>query len=182
MAQDCLTLKRIPPPPAPEPDSLHLYLGHDAKIRVMDSSGTVHEIGEGAAGAPGPQGPRGPAGGPIEFFEQELEPTARPGDLWFTADDVKILAPSGIWRSLIGPRGPAGESIRGPQGIIGLPGPKGDRGPEGPPGQTGQRGPEGPVGEKGDRGPEGPIGPPGEKGPTGPRGAPGPQGPPAPRG
>lgn len=180
MAQDCLSLKRIPPPAPPEGDSLHIFLDRSGRLCTMDASTRIRELGEGVAGAPGPQGPRGLAGGPIQFFEQEEEPLeARPGDQWFTADDVKIFTPSQKWRSLVGPRGMQGEGLRGPQGAIGVPGPKGERGPEGPTGQTGQRGPEGPQGPKGERGPEGPPGPPGEKGPMGPRGAPGPQGPPA---
>jgi trimeric autotransporter adhesin len=177
MAQDCLTLKRISPPPAPESDSIHLYLGPGEKVRVMNADGMSWEVGEGAAGERGPCGPPGPAGGPLKFFEQELEPrNATAGDLWFTEDDVRILSPLGRWRSLIGPRGFAGAGERGPQGAIGPQGPKGDQGAQGMIGQTGQRGPDGPIGPKGDRGAEGPPGPQGERGMTGPRGAPGPEG------
>ena len=175
--QDCIDLHKIPPPPAPENGSLRIFLGTDGKLYSCDSSGIVFPLGSGAAGEPGPQGPQGPAGGPIQFFEQELEPDARPGDFWFSSEDVRILAPSGEWRSLIGPRGPAGEGIRGLQGIAGPQGLKGERGEQGLIGQTGQRGAPGPQGEKGERGPEGPAGPQGVQGPVGPRGPVGPQGP-----
>ena len=60
------------------------------------------------------------------------------------------------------------ESLRGPQG------PQGEPGPQGPAGQDGAQGPQGPAGQDGVQGPQGPQGPEGPQGPqgeTGPAGA-----------
>jgi hypothetical protein len=64
---------------------------------------------------------------------------------------------------IIGPTGPPGRSIRGPQGL---------RGPQGPPGRRGDavqgdQGPPGPAGAPGAPGPPGEPGPQGEQGPQG---------------
>jgi len=94
--QDCIDLKAIPPPPAPENGALRIYRALDGKIYAVDTHGIRAQLGEGTAGTPGPRGERGLPGGPMETFEQEEEPReAKPGDLWFVGRDVRMLAPSG---------------------------------------------------------------------------------------
>ena len=177
--QDCIDLKKIPTPPWPEGDELRIYRGLDGRIYLLDSRGNKSQIGEGTSGTPGepgPAGPQGPRGGPIAVYEQDFEPEALPGDLWITPSDVHIRTGT-TWRSLMGPRGATGETVRGP---MGQPGPRGEVGPRGPQGIMGPQGPDGEpgtVGAKGDRGPVGPQGETGERGPVGPRGPAGPQGP-----
>jgi hypothetical protein len=171
-----IDLKTIPTPPPPDLGSVRIFFGD--KVYTLDTFGKLRELGSGAIGQPGPPGPPGPAGGPQSVFEQEHEPDAKAGDLWFNSKDVLIKAPNGRWRSLIGPPGAVGESIRGPQGLTGPRGDIGARGPQGIPGPTGPQGEPGPAGPRGSQGPEGAGGPPGPPGPVGPRGPAGPQGPP----
>jgi hypothetical protein len=73
-------------------------------------------------------------------------------------------------------RGPAGQSIMGPQGQQGPMGPQGIPGERG---ERGERGLPGLPGLPGERGLPGEKGEPGERGPEGPQGPQGPQGPPA---
>lgn len=61
--------------------------------------------------------------------------------------------------------GPKGE--KGDKGDIGPQGPQGVQGLTGPIGATGAQGPQGPQGPKGDTGPQGPIGPKGDRGDIG---------------
>lgn len=178
MSQNCITFQKIVPPAPPDNGGTQVYLGLDGKLYMQDSLGMTMPLGAGT-GEPGPAGPPGPTGGPVEYFEQATEPLeAKTGDMWFTMDDVKILAPSGRWRSLRGRPGPQGDSLRGERGSPGPQGPKGERGPEGPPGPPGARGAQGLVGPKGDQGERGPEGPQGNPGNVGPRGPAGPTGPP----
>ena len=65
------------------------------------------------------------------------------------------------------------ESLRGPKGEQGIPGPVGPQGPIGLTGPQGERGPEGQKGDPGPTGPKGDQGVPGPVGPKGEQGAPG---------
>lgn len=115
----------------------------------------------------------------------------------YIADNVNVFIPDVTsegtlsWTNKAGLENPESVNIRGPQGVQGIQGPKGDRGPQGlqgPKGDTGDIGPQGiqgvtgPQGERGETGPQGPQGPQGEKGDTGPKGDKGPQGEPGPQG
>lgn len=115
----------------------------------------------------------------------------------YIADNVNVFIPDVTsegtlsWTNKAGIENPESVNIRGPQGVQGIQGPKGDRGPQGlqgPKGDTGDIGPQGiqgvtgPQGERGETGPQGPQGPQGEKGDTGPKGDKGPQGEPGPQG
>ena len=75
----------------------------------------------------------------------------------------------------MGPRGPQG--VRGDTGPKGDPGVIGLQGVRGDPGPIGPKGDRGPAGPKGDPGPQGPMGPRGERGEQGERGPVGEQGP-----
>ena len=122
---------------------------------MTDGTTSVFYVKNGKKGEPGPQGPKGDRGadGTVSFDQ-------------LTEEQKK---------SLIGPRGPQGETgMRGPQGETGAQGPKGDTGevgPQGPKGDTGEVGPQGPKGDTGEVGPQGPKGETGEVGPQGPKGA-----------
>lgn len=68
------------------------------------------------------------------------------------------------------------DTLRGPQGEQGAPGPAGPQGEAGPQGPQGEIGPAGPAGPQGEVGPAGPEGPKGDRGPSGSRGPTGPKG------
>jgi len=84
---------------------------------------------------------------------------------------------------LVGPAGPQGPiGLTGPKGATGPAGPQGSIGLTGPKGATGPAGPQGPIGLTGPKGATGPAGPQGPIGLTGPKGATGPAGPQGPIG
>jgi hypothetical protein len=96
-----------------------------------------------------------------------------------------IRGPQGL-QGIPGPKGDAGaQGPQGVQGSLGSPGPKGDTGTQGIQGQIGLQGPKGdpgPQGFKGDTGEPGVPGLKGDKGDTGLQGPPGNLGPPGPKG
>jgi len=102
-------------------------------------------------------GPRGPQGEPGKNIFQLVKENGFPGDF----DDFL-------------------DSLRGPAGQDGIPGPPGADGERGPRGYTGEQGPVGADGQRGPRGYPGEQGPPGADGFPGPPGADGEQGPPGP--
>jgi hypothetical protein len=168
--------------------------------RVTVLEGPAGPVGPaGPSGSRGPQGdrgergPRGEVGRSVQVWQQRGRPLdAEPGDLWFAEGDVRIMAPSGQWMSMIGPVGAKGE--RGERGETGAQGRAGERGEAGPPPsratlmpliesvvQANRESLRGEPGKDGERGPAGKdgigvIGEPGIAGPPGPAGMRGPEG------
>ena len=98
-------------------------------------------------------------------------------------EPVNVRGPQGLpgekgVKGDIGPQGPTGpQGERGETGPQGAPGEQGEVGPTGPRGETGLQGLGGDKGDPGEQGPIGPTGQQGETGPAGPQGLPGEPGP-----
>lgn len=126
------------------------------RIQKMNASGIGNKGVQGEKGSTGPQGDKGDQGEPGQDGAAGVK--GDPGKTGSSAFDIAksqgFVGNEAEWmNSLIGPKGDSGE-----------PGPKGDTGPKGAQGEQGIQGVTGPKGDKGSQGDSGPQGPKGDQG------------------